>query len=216
MSQKSTTPENPGHSKIMQWIAAHLDYPHDWCLIWPFARGKDGYGHFGRNGKFVAAHRYICDLVKGPPPTPRHHAAHSCGRGHHGCCNPRHIDWKTNSANQHDRTDQWRRKMTPEKVAEIRSVAGLEPVEVTAARFDIREVTVRHIQAGKMWREDRIRLRRIFGDDEVRAIRALKGTRPQREVAEQYGATIQAIYLIQSGKSYKHVPWGAPQDGGRS
>lgn len=120
-----STPADPQGSVLMMWIRDHLEYPHDYCLIWPFARGDNGYGSFGRQGKFIYTHRYICELVKGPPPTPEHQAAHSCGRGHEGCVNPKHLSWKTRAENQLDRREHgtenrvWN-KLTPDDVAEIR------------------------------------------------------------------------------------------------
>lgn len=146
------TLENPRNNKPLAWIAAHLQYDGDDCLMWPFSKTRDGYGVFGIAGKSIRAARFICQEVNGPPPTPEHHAAHSCGQGHDGCVHPRHLSWKTNSENQFDRTDDWPRKLTEESAAEILSMAGQEPSYVTAARFGLREATVRQIQTGKIWR----------------------------------------------------------------
>lgn len=30
----TSTIDNPGDSKLMNWIREHLSYPHDYCLIW--------------------------------------------------------------------------------------------------------------------------------------------------------------------------------------
>ena len=46
------------------------------------------------------ASRYMCELVNGSPPTPRHEAAHSCGWGQGGCVNPRHLRWATRVENE--------------------------------------------------------------------------------------------------------------------
>jgi hypothetical protein len=91
-----------GNGKAIQWIRDHQDYEHkDWCLMWPFYRLR-GYGSFGYLGKSYYAHRFMCELVHGKPPTPDHQAAHSCGNGHLGCVNPHHLSWKTQSENQLD------------------------------------------------------------------------------------------------------------------
>lgn len=45
----------------------------------------------------------MCQKAHGDPPSPKHDAAHSCGRGHEGCVNPNHLSWKTKKQNQADR-----------------------------------------------------------------------------------------------------------------
>jgi hypothetical protein len=90
--------------KTRQWLAAHVGYQGDDCLPWPFAKdGRVGRGQLGYLGKNYWAHRLMCILAHGKPPTPKHQAAHNCGKGHYGCVNPRHVGWKTNSQNQLDR-----------------------------------------------------------------------------------------------------------------
>lgn len=92
-----------GHGKALMWLQNHVDYPHrDWCLIWPFARDKHGRGMLGANGEHHWAHRLMCKMAKGEPPTPEHTAAHNCGCGHDGCVNPHHLDWKTQAENLED------------------------------------------------------------------------------------------------------------------
>jgi hypothetical protein len=84
------------------WIRAHFDFPHkDWCLIWPFSRSQTGYAMFGEDK--IRVHRVMCEHRHGPAPTPEHYAAHSCDRGHEGCVNQWHLNWKTPSENQFDR-----------------------------------------------------------------------------------------------------------------
>jgi hypothetical protein len=146
-----TTPANPGESRLMQWVSEHLSYSHDWCLIWPFGRLRDGYAGMGRQGKAIRVHRYICQQVNGLPPTPEHHAAHSCGKGHLGCVNPRHLSWKTPSDNFKEGEKHPRFKLNSVKVAEIRRVIGAEKVQVTARRFGVTEATIRKVQKGKLW-----------------------------------------------------------------
>jgi hypothetical protein len=91
-----------GKGKAYRWILVHQDYPHDWCLVWPFFRDKHGRGWLSHNGETGYAHRFMCRLVKGEPPTPLHGAAHSCGNGEGGCVNPRHLSWKTQAENLAD------------------------------------------------------------------------------------------------------------------
>lgn len=80
-----------------------LPHTGDDCLVWPFSRGSKGYGQLRRDGKVKCVARLVCEDANGPPPLPTHEAAHECGNGHLGCCNPRHLSWKTPVENQKDR-----------------------------------------------------------------------------------------------------------------
>lgn len=80
-----------------------VNYDGDDCLIWPFARNDQGYGHFYLNGKYVYAHRMACESRHGKPPKDRPLAAHSCGNGDLGCCNPKHVRWASYSENAADK-----------------------------------------------------------------------------------------------------------------
>lgn len=118
------------------WIEAHKDYPHeDWCLVWPFSRDpRIGRGAFAAaEGESPWAHRIMCEAVNGPPPPDKPQAAHSCGNGHLGCVNPRHLSWASNSENQRQRYAQGRinpnangnrSQFTPQQIAEIRAKYG--------------------------------------------------------------------------------------------
>jgi DNA-binding transcriptional regulator YiaG len=202
-----STPDNPGRSPLMAWIRDHLSYSGDDCLTWPFGRDRNGYGSTVRRGKKVLAHRYICTIVHGEPPTPKHHAAHSCGKGHEGCVNPRHLSWKTNSENQLDRHQHGtnaksRTKLTPEQVDEIRSLKGAESTGVTAARFGISEATARHIQSGRA-RPPGKEPPRVLTAEQVQQIRTMGGS--NAAVGRQFGVARNVIWRIRHGRTYKHV-----------
>ena len=58
-----------GQSYVKDWINAHVAYAGDDCLIWPFSKNWNGYGHVGAGGgKIVYAHRMMCSLAHGEPP----------------------------------------------------------------------------------------------------------------------------------------------------
>lgn len=150
---------SPGEPR--RWLAAHVGWTGDQCLMWPFAMRTGGYGRVhirGRQQEY--AHRIMCSLAHGPPPTPKHEAAHSCGNGPEGCVNPRHLRWDTAKGNAADRaihgTENCGERngqavLTPEDVREIKSCGGLEPQWVTAQRYGVSRQTVSDIRRGKRW-----------------------------------------------------------------
>jgi hypothetical protein len=97
--------------KVPKWIeTVALKHEGDDCLAWPFsctppksplprAAGRPQMRH---NGKVVTAIRVILEMAKGPPPSPKHVAAHSCGKGHLRCVSPLHLDWKTRKEDRED------------------------------------------------------------------------------------------------------------------
>lgn len=148
-----------GEGKAYRWLVAHHDYPHDeWCLVWPFARDKHGRGMLGYNGVHYWAHRFMCQLVKGDPPTPDHTAAHSCGNGHGGCINPHHLDWKTQAENLEDCREHGTlvrhhggnvRRVMPEEIEAIRGARGFQTQAQLAAKFGVSEGTISDIWHGR-------------------------------------------------------------------
>lgn len=82
------------------YMLAHM---WDECPRWPYRRDRAGYGRInfaGHRAKLV--HQAVCELAHGPRPTPRHEAAHSCGKGHEGCFGARCLSWKTRAENAAD------------------------------------------------------------------------------------------------------------------
>lgn len=140
-----------------------LAYDGDDCLLWPYAKSAAGYGVLDRD---LAGNRNDCRIVShlvcreehGPPPTPEHDAAHSCGRGHDACVTKGHISWKTKAQNQADRVAhgtsnrgarQGLSKLTNEAVIAIR--ASTETQRVLAARYGVSNSNVALIQQRKTW-----------------------------------------------------------------
>jgi DNA-binding transcriptional regulator YiaG len=135
---------NRGKGEAIAWLRAMASYHHEECLIWPFTRNSQkGYGTFGYLRQQHYAHRYMCELVHGPAPSPKHQAAHSCGRGHEGCVNPGHLSWKTNSENQIDRSEHGNRgpvqkRLSPREVAEVRALKGIKTQVEIAAMYGVK------------------------------------------------------------------------------
>lgn len=72
------------------------------CMIWPFGRSSWGYAYIRLQKRQVRVSRLICTLVHGPAPSPKHHAAHSCGKGSSGCISGNHLRWATPKENIED------------------------------------------------------------------------------------------------------------------
>lgn len=138
-----------------------LTYNGEDCLIWPFSKNTAGYGKLGCNGRYLHVHRMTCEAIKGPPPTPEHEAAHSCGKGHLGCTAPGHLDWKTPSQNNMDKlqhgTDNRGEKhpmakLTEAQVLEIMSLKGTKTQAQIGAQYGVDRRHVGLIHRGKTWR----------------------------------------------------------------
>jgi len=155
-----TTPHNKGKGATIAWLRAHANHSADDCLKWPFSGDSRGYGQLGYLGKQHKAHRIMCELAHGEPPTPEHQAAHSCGNGHLLCVNPMHLSWKTPKANMADcvahgtaRFDRGRKriKLTVEQVREIIASKGVKSQQELAAMFGVSWRQVGKIQRGVSW-----------------------------------------------------------------
>lgn len=90
----------------LAWMAdVALTHVGEDCLQWPYARYSNGYGTVNQGGKMRSVTRVVCEAIHGPPPSPKHEAAHICGKGHEGCCNPKHLRWATPAENAADKLD---------------------------------------------------------------------------------------------------------------
>ena len=146
------------HGAPMAWLKEHVDYAGRDCLTWPFARGKRGYGNLRIDRNFTSAHRMMAILALGDPPFDGAEAAHSCGNGHEGCVNPRHLDWKSSKDNNADRCTHgtmvrgvkvWKAKLSNEQVLAI--YRDHRPDPVIAKDYACSAANVFAIQSGKSW-----------------------------------------------------------------
>lgn len=94
-----TAPEGEGLA-LLQSLVGHQG---DECIRWPYSTTPQGYGQTFYCSEVMGAHRVMCILENGEPPSPDHHAAHYCGRGQDACINPRHIRWATAQENIEDK-----------------------------------------------------------------------------------------------------------------
>ena len=153
-----------GMGEPLRWLREHVSHGSDECLTWPFARRDGTYGryHDPETKKQRYAHREMCRLAHGDPPSPSHEAAHSCGKGHEGCVNPQHLRWDTRKGNASDRVKHGTEnrgerngcaKLTESCVKRIRALASKSgnTQNDIAATFDISRATVSDIVRGRRW-----------------------------------------------------------------
>jgi hypothetical protein len=143
----------------MEFIKANANHQGDDCLIWPYARDLErGYGYAWRDGKTVAAHREMCRVAHGDPPFDRACATHSCGKGHLGCVNPKHLAWRTQQANIADKVAHGTHllgevcpnaKLTASEVVKIYQDARAP--RAIAADYGCTWQNVRSIKSGLTW-----------------------------------------------------------------
>lgn len=159
--------KNPSSKKgqangaLERWIRAHLNFDGDECLIWPFARMPIGYAcAVTIDGIRTYAHRHICRLIHGDPPQPKLDTAHSCGNGHLGCVNPKHLSWKTRKGNMQDQIDHGRTQrgskaygatLTEDGVRHIRSMRGVMKQKELAAIYGVTREAISFIQTRRTW-----------------------------------------------------------------
>ena len=137
-------------SMALTWLRQqHESHQSDECLPWPFAKNWDGYGRIAWRGRAWNAHRAMCIIAYGDPPSRSHHAAHRCGNT--SCVNPRHLYWATPTENQIDIGSK-RRRLDRARADKIRSrlIEGESQAEV-ARSFGVSPRMVRLIEANQCW-----------------------------------------------------------------
>ena len=145
------------HGRPMRWIEDHASYQGSECLTWPFRRGGRGYAYISNE----PASRRMCELAHGAAPSAAHQAAHSCGNGHLGCINPRHLRWATKQDNERDKIAHgtlrvgrqlpWA-KLTEDQVREIRRLKECSHSQI-AKQFGVSRSLVGQVIQGKIWRK---------------------------------------------------------------
>lgn len=72
----------------------------DECILWQHRLDKWGYPRFRKDRRNVRAHREVCRIAHGAPPTSAHVTRHACNTPR--CINPRHLKWGTRQENSDD------------------------------------------------------------------------------------------------------------------
>lgn len=144
----------------LEWIASHIAYDGDDCLIWPFGRLPNGYGRAFFRGTWRSAARVMCTLAHGEPDHPHLDTLHSCGNGHLACMNPQHVRWGTRAQNMgdaitHQTTTRGAKNaqavLTEDDVRSIRLMASAERYADVAVRFGISPSAVGLIVRRERW-----------------------------------------------------------------
>jgi len=138
------------HGQPRAFLEAMVSTDSNECVFWPFG---SGYASIRVNGRYRKCHNLMCEMAHGPAPAPTLEAAHSCGNGHLGCVNPRHLRWATQDENRSDKVAHRRLggKLSEEQVLLLRSLAGTEPIPSLAARFGISRASVHDIVTRRRW-----------------------------------------------------------------
>jgi HNH endonuclease len=131
------------------------------CIIWSFNRFRTGYGSAKYKQKTWSAHRLVCALAHGNPPTNGvWHAAHSCGVKL--CINPHHLRWATAKENSADKHGHGTKifgekintaKLTESDVLQIRRLTDSRANQTQiATTFGVSNQLISRIGARKIWR----------------------------------------------------------------
>ena len=149
-----------GKGPGVAWLRRHINYSGEDCLKWPFSTdSRVGRGRVGYDGKLHWAHRLMCEWAHGPAPEGKPQAAHNCGNGHLGCVNPRHLEWKSNRENCHDKIAHGRsrgragkRHLRPSEIAALQSLKGKMAQTAIAERFGVSLSCVQyHLHGKERW-----------------------------------------------------------------
>lgn len=138
--------------EIAEWVT-NMDRNSMNCIIWPFSV-TCGYGCWKtviRGITYHRAHRAILAL-NDRDPLPGEVCLHTCGNGHIGCVNPKHLQWGTVTKN--NREDE-RVKLSIEKARKIRAMLanGCALADV-ASKYNVDKSVISKIKREKIWRED--------------------------------------------------------------
>jgi hypothetical protein len=154
----------PSSDMHIAWLTEHAVYQGDACLTYPFWRSPQGYGvvYIGVPIRRTGAHRLMCRLAHGAPAEETLEAAHECGKGHLGCVNPKHLSWKTHSANVRDTVAHGmhntrgerhgRARLSEADVVRIREAVAIGKMMKDLAReYGVHRSTISLAASGKNW-----------------------------------------------------------------
>lgn len=137
--------------KTPLWFREQCEVTELGCWLWKNPLTSQGYGQVRYKGTTWLVHQAMYDLVKGLIPD-GYDVCHTCDTRH--CINPKHLFAGTRKENMEDMAAKLRSgmsKLTPDQVREIRKLKGTMPQRALAAKFGVRQYTIRAIFLGKTW-----------------------------------------------------------------
>jgi hypothetical protein len=146
------------NGEAMQYIKDHM---WDDCPKWPYGTTTAGYAILAGLPGTSLVHRYVCQAVHGPSPSPAHQAAHNCGKGHEGCFGARCVEWKTVAENEKDKKLHGRvargeghplSRLVADDIRKIRQMANAHSSAQIAEMFAVTRAHVNSIIARRAWR----------------------------------------------------------------
>jgi hypothetical protein len=145
------------HGEPLAFLMDAINTDTDECIIWPFAKAR-GYGKVLYEGFVWQAHRLVCFLKYGDPPSGDYEAAHKCGNA--SCVNKKHVRWATHQENMHDRKlhgthDKCGRKrlLNAREVLYVWSMKSEKTAAQIASDLGVYEGTIRAIFMGKTYKD---------------------------------------------------------------
>jgi hypothetical protein len=195
-------PWTKGKGAAYRFLLAHVDYDGESCLPWPFCRDKHGRGMLGVNGEHHWAHRLMCKMANGEPPTPKHTAAHNCGKGHEGCIHPKHLEWKTQKANMADcaihgtqpkHFDGPQGRITDAQADQIRGFRSIKTQGELAAMFEVSEGTINDIWRGRTHAKPS-KINHYSAEDDAKIRQAVEFGMSYRDMAEFVGRPQSGLF----------------------
>jgi len=152
-------PPGTPHGELIRFMEQSLAVDTEDCIIWPYGTDGHGYAKFTsgqRSHGTSKVYRAICAIKNGPPPTSKHQAAHSCGKGSSGCINHNHLSWKTALENNHDKfahgTAYIPKKLTQEDIRKIRMLRENGALQADLAKaFGVTQGIISQILSRKIW-----------------------------------------------------------------
>ena len=123
------------------------------CLVWPYSKAH-GYGYAALgSGKPELVHRKACEAIHGPAPEATSLSLHSCGNGHLGCVNPKHLYWGSRPENARDALAHGviKSPITESIVQEIRRLSQSKSINALADIYGVNPSVVSKIIKRESW-----------------------------------------------------------------
>lgn len=157
--RKTGTPLSRGKTRPGRkeaYLRALLSVDQDECIRWPYPQDRTGYGCMNVGAQKTRAHRFMCVLANGDPPSAEAEAAHNCGNA--WCVNPRHLRWATVKENAADRIlhgtakrghSNWKAKLSNDEA--LAAYTDPRTCREIAADHGVTPEAIGNLKAGRTW-----------------------------------------------------------------